>query len=238
MPPLPVINAYWPPQARQNGGLASRMIHRGRSMADARGSADALNDLRAAQAAVTDPYDICLVDLRPLSNPSLVMHRVAAVPRHSRAYCRAAARHARRQQEPKHVLLVPANLRASSRCLSQHGPQGLLRACKTMPLLATSREPLHLDCAITGTPGLRDQLARLDGEITWHVPSLASPDPSLAQSAPGLAEIARSPAVRLFISRAQSVDRYTGCHGRAPCLASAHRPDGLPRAPVAAGPTC
>lgn len=62
---------------------------------------------------------------------------------------------------------------------------GLLSACPGLLVLATSREPL-----------------RIAGERQYRVPPLAVPDPE----APGTVdEIAASPAVRLFVIRAQAV---------------------------------
>jgi len=54
----------------------------------------------------------------------------------------------------------------------------LLRECQALQVLATSREPI-------GIPG----------EVTWAVSPLATPDIHLNGS---VAEIERSPAVRLF----------------------------------------
>ena len=61
----------------------------------------------------------------------------------------------------------------------------LLRECRTLQILATSREPI-------GVPG----------EVTWAVSPLAMPDPREPSS---IAEIERSPAVRLFVDRASAV---------------------------------
>jgi predicted ATPase/DNA-binding SARP family transcriptional activator len=58
----------------------------------------------------------------------------------------------------------------------------LLRGCPRLRVLATSREPL-------GVPG----------EVVWAVPPLDVPDPAASDS---VAVIARSPAVRLFVTRA------------------------------------
>jgi non-specific serine/threonine protein kinase len=49
-------------------------------------------------------------------------------------------------------------------------------------VLATSREAL-----------------RISGEMTWRVPSLATPDPRAA-----IDDLLRSPAVQLFVERAQA----------------------------------
>ena len=62
---------------------------------------------------------------------------------------------------------------------------GLLAGCPNVRLLVTSREPLQIA-----------------GEITWRVRPLAVPD---LQHAASLGELAESPAVRLFVARAQAV---------------------------------
>ena len=61
----------------------------------------------------------------------------------------------------------------------------LLRACPSVRILVTSREPL-----------------RISGELTWRVPPLPAPDPSQPC---GPDELADYPAVRLFIDRARAV---------------------------------
>src|SRR5438552_1571411 len=58
----------------------------------------------------------------------------------------------------------------------------LLLGCPGVRILATSREPLQIA-----------------GEVTWRVPPLAVPDPGRL---PPLAELARVPAVELFVARA------------------------------------
>jgi len=61
----------------------------------------------------------------------------------------------------------------------------ILRSCTGVNILATSREPL-----------------RIEGEVVWRVPSLATPGPNLRID---LREAAECEAIRLFLDRAQSV---------------------------------
>jgi predicted ATPase/DNA-binding CsgD family transcriptional regulator/DNA-binding XRE family transcriptional regulator len=61
----------------------------------------------------------------------------------------------------------------------------LLARCPSLRILATSREPLQIG-----------------GERQWRVPPLAAPDPD---QLPAFNELARSPAVQLFVERAQAV---------------------------------
>jgi non-specific serine/threonine protein kinase len=90
------------------------------------------------------------------------------------------------QQKLRQLLLVLDNCEHLVEACA-HLADAVLTACPGMRLLATSREPL-----------------RIDGEITWRVPSLAHPD---LQRISGLDELACSPAVRLFVDRAQAVQR-------------------------------
>lgn len=61
----------------------------------------------------------------------------------------------------------------------------ILTGCSGVRILATSREPL-----------------RIRQERTWRVPSLAMPD---LQNEPSFEALSRSPAVELFVERAQAV---------------------------------
>src|SRR5262249_23156047 len=84
-----------------------------------------------------------------------------------------------------------------------------LDACPNLRLLATSREPL-----------------RITAELTWRVPSLAVPD---LQASP--AELLRTPAVQLFLGRAQAVQADFSASGRAGTVAQiCIQLDGLPLA--------
>jgi predicted ATPase/DNA-binding CsgD family transcriptional regulator len=88
----------------------------------------------------------------------------------------------------------------------------LLVVCPRLRILATSRERL-----------------RVGGEVTWRVPSLATPDPR-ATLAP--ADLLAFPAVRLFTERAQAVlPGFTLGKANAPVVAGVcARLEGLPLA--------
>jgi len=123
---------------------------------------------------------VWLVKLAPVRAAHLVPDAVAAVlGRHERSG-QALLDTLLAYLEDRELLLVLDNCehlidacaRLAERVLSS-GPR--------VRLLATSREPL-----------------RIQGEITWRVPSLALPDQRRAMS---VEELARSPAVQLFVAR-------------------------------------
>jgi predicted ATPase/DNA-binding CsgD family transcriptional regulator len=88
----------------------------------------------------------------------------------------------------------------------------LLSGCPALRILGTSREPLQVA-----------------GERQWRVPPLATPDPDRL---PPMEELARCPAVQLFVERAQAVEpafRLTTRNAVAVARVCA-RLDGLPLA--------
>jgi non-specific serine/threonine protein kinase len=94
----------------------------------------------------------------------------------------------------------------------------LLAHCPALRLLATSREPLQIT-----------------GERQWRVPPLTVPDP---EQLPAFDELARSPAVRLFVERAQAVAPAFQLteHNAAGVVGVCARLDGLPLALELAAP--
>jgi non-specific serine/threonine protein kinase len=86
----------------------------------------------------------------------------------------------------------------------------LLRHCPALTVLATSREPLHVD-----------------GEVVWRVPTL-----SLPREGASLRDVLRSEAVTLFVERArQSTPRFElNASNSAEVVAVCTRLDGLPLA--------
>jgi predicted ATPase/DNA-binding XRE family transcriptional regulator len=92
----------------------------------------------------------------------------------------------------------------------------LLGGSPSLRILATSREPL-----------------RVQGEVVWRIPSLATPDPDLpTDSTRALATVERSDAVRLFVERARLI-APTFAVTASNCRALAricHRLDGIPLA--------
>ncbi len=92
---------------------------------------------------------------------------------------------------PKVVLLVLDNCEHLVAACAEI-VERLLTTCANLRVLATSREPL-----------------RIQGEVTWRVPSLAFPDP---RQLPPLAELSAAPAVRLFADRARAVESSFTVH--------------------------
>ena len=138
-------------------------------------------------AAATGPSSyrdgVWLVELAQVTDPALVPHRLAAVlgvQESGRAAARQALADALRNSQMLLVLDNCEHLLDACAALVDL----LLRECPTLQILATSREPI-------GIPG----------EVTWAVSPLAAPDATVAGS---VAEIERSPAVRLFVDRASA----------------------------------
>jgi predicted ATPase len=124
------------------------------------------------------------VDLAPVQTPDLVPYAVAAAlgrrERSGEALLDTLVRHLGARE----LLLVLDNcehLIEASASLAER----VLSGCPHVRLLAASREQL-----------------RISGELTWRVPSLASPDPRVTLST---ADLLTYPAVRLFVDRAQAV---------------------------------
>jgi len=88
----------------------------------------------------------------------------------------------------------------------------LLRSCKEVKILASSREALGVE-----------------GEMAWHVPSLSLPDP---KHLPEIEQLSQYEAVRLFIDRASLVQtHFAVTKDNAPALAQiCFRLDGIPLA--------
>ncbi|HKX18799.1 MAG TPA: tetratricopeptide repeat protein [bacterium] len=127
------------------------------------------------------PHGVWVAELAPLSDPGLVPATVAAAlevqeqPGHSLI---ETLQNFMRRKSP---LLVMDNCEHLVSACAELA-NALLRACPTLRILATSREPL-------GIPG----------EVVWDVPSLSVPEPS--RVAP-LEHLTRFDAVRLFVERA------------------------------------
>jgi predicted ATPase/DNA-binding CsgD family transcriptional regulator len=146
--------------------------------------------IHLAREFVTSFRDgVWLVDLAPLRDPSLVAHTVAAVLGVRERSGEPMLDTLVANLKPRRLLLVLDNCEHLVGAVAALA-HALLRGCNGVRLLATSREPLQLDL-----------------EITWRVPSLAVPDPLRMQPVPEFDEIVQSPAVRLFVARAQAVDR-------------------------------
>jgi non-specific serine/threonine protein kinase len=131
----------------------------------------------------THPGDTAVVELASLSERSLVAHAVGqAVGIHEQAgrdWLEVLEAVLRSRQ----LLLVLDNCEHLIAPCAELAER-LLRTCPDLRVLATSREPL-----------------RVTGETTWRVPSLTVPD---LHSSSGLAQVAESEAVQLFVERASA----------------------------------
>jgi non-specific serine/threonine protein kinase len=132
------------------------------------------------------PDGVWLVDLATVSDASLVAQAVATVLGVRERSHEPIVDTLVRGLEPRKVLLLLDNCEHLVDAVAYLAKR-FLRECSDLRMLATSREPL-----------------RVQGEISWRVPSLAFPDVGHSHS---LEEFARYPAVRLFIAHAQAVDR-------------------------------
>jgi non-specific serine/threonine protein kinase len=129
------------------------------------------------------PDGVWLVELAGLTEPRFVADAVAAALGVQATPERPTAEALITALGPRSVLIVLDNcehLVEACATLSQ----ALLQGCSGVRLLATSREPLQIA-----------------GEVTWPVPPLAVPD---SKRLPPLTELARFPAVELFVARARA----------------------------------
>jgi predicted ATPase/DNA-binding NarL/FixJ family response regulator len=127
-----------------------------------------------------------LIELAPLVDPSLVAQIVATAVGVQERPGRPILDTLVASLRQRDLLLVLDNCEHLVEACGDLA-NAVLSGCPSVRLLATSREPL-----------------RVRSEITWRVPSLAIPD---LQQDQHFDELARSPAVRLFVERAQAVQR-------------------------------
>jgi len=154
------------------------------------------------------PDGVWLVELSPLSDPSLVPLTVISVLGLHEQHGEPALQTLVAWISGRRLLLLLDNCEHLVDTCAQFA-EALLDACPNLRLLATSREPL-----------------RITAELTWRVPSLAVPD---LQASP--AELLRTPAVQLFLERAQAVQADFPAAGRARTVAQiCIQLDGLPLA--------
>src|SRR6266567_4565710 len=130
------------------------------------------------------PDGVWLVELAPLSEPSLVDNAVAAVLGVRERAGQSLRDCLRAFLQPKVLLLVLDNCEHLVEACA-HLTDALLRTCPGLRILATSREPLHTSA-----------------EVTWRVPPLAAPD---GQRILTVDELVAYSAVQLFVTRAQAV---------------------------------
>jgi predicted ATPase/DNA-binding CsgD family transcriptional regulator len=126
-----------------------------------------------------------LVELAPLSDPELVPRAVASVLKVSEQPGRPLIETLAEALRDKKMLLVLDNCEhLIEACASLAGT--LLRSCKDLKILATSREAL-----------------RITGETIFAVPPLSLPDPRRLPAVEGLTSYE---AARLFLERAVAVE--------------------------------
>jgi len=162
------------------------------------------------------PDGVWLVELAPLSDPSLVPQAVAAALGVNEEPGRPISLTLRDTLQPRRALLLLDNcehLLAPCAALAET----LLQNCPDLQMLTTSREPL-----------------RIGGEVVYRVPSLFAPDPArLPQEEKELAAIVSEfDSVRLFMERArfQRPDLVLN-RDNAPVITSiCYRLDGIPLA--------
>jgi predicted ATPase/DNA-binding SARP family transcriptional activator/DNA-binding CsgD family transcriptional regulator len=129
------------------------------------------------------PDGVWLVELAPLSEPTLVPQAVAAALGVREQPGRSVTQALAHYLKSRHTLLVLDNCEHLVDATARLA-QALLKACPKLRVLATSREPL-------GVPG----------EAVWMVPPLSLPE---VQRAPSVESLMSNEAVRLFLDRARS----------------------------------
>ncbi len=160
---------------------------------------------------------VWFVDLSALSDPALVAQTVASALSVPEQLGRALAEVLVSYLHSKSLLLVLDNCEHLVVSCA-HLAEELLRACPSLRILATSREPLTIG-----------------GEVSFRVPSLSLPDPESAVSAEHLM---RYEAVQLFVARVKVVQPEFELTSRnAPAVARiSRRLDGIPLAIELAAP--
>ena len=157
------------------------------------------------------PDGVWMVELAPLSEPTLVPHAVAStlgvVEQPDRPLTEVLAGYLR----SKALLLVLDNCEHLAPAPAQMA-EALLRGCRDLRILATSREGL-----------------RMSGEVLYPVPALSVPRPDRVSS---IEDLTRYEAVRLFVERAAAVRPiFKATAENAPAIARlCYQLDGIPLA--------
>jgi len=157
------------------------------------------------------PNGVWFVELAPLSDPNLIPNTVLSVLGISEQSDKPALDVLQEYLQPRKLLLVLDNcehLIANAAAVAN----AILSAAPDVKILASSREALGVQ-----------------GELSWHVPSLSLPDP---KKLPELEALTQYEAVRLFIDRAILVNpHFTVTKDNAPAIAQiCFRLDGIPLA--------
>jgi non-specific serine/threonine protein kinase len=164
----------------------------------------------AAGVAEMYAYGVWLVELASLSDPLLVPQAVATpLGVHAEAQV-SLEQSLLNVLRPRQTLLVLDNCEHLVGACAQLADK-LLRACASLQILATSRQPL-----------------RIAGEWTWRVAPLPVPGAVESPTAKQLLEFA---AVRLFVDRASAAAGFALTDQLAPAVARVcQRLDGIPLA--------
>ncbi len=165
----------------------------------------------AAELAESFKDGVWLVELAPLSDPALVPQTVASALHVREQPGRPLLATLSDYLAHKDLMLVLDNC---EHLVAACAPmvEALLRACPSLRIMATSREPLGVA-----------------GETTWRVPSLPLPD---LLRLPPLENLTQYEAVRLFIERAVAAKPdFSVTNRNAPSVVrTCHRLDGIPLA--------
>jgi non-specific serine/threonine protein kinase len=157
------------------------------------------------------PNGVWLIELAPLTDPTLVPQTVAAVLGLKEEAGRALLSTLTDHVHGKKILLLLDNCEHLIKACAQLA-EALLHACPNVYILATSREVLGVA-----------------GEISFLVPSLLSPDPAQAIQVDTLSNYE---SVQLFMDRAMtSMPGFAATNDNAGAIAQVcHRLDGIPLA--------
>ncbi len=165
----------------------------------------------AAGLLDTFPGGVWFVDLAPLSDPGLVPHTVAAALRVPEEPGRTVTESLVEFLRPASLLLVLDNCEHLVSA-SAHLADAVVRACPSVRIMVTSREPLAIP-----------------GELTYRIPPLSLPgsDPQASCE-----DLMRAEAVRLFVERALFVSPEFALSERnlRAVARACRRVDGLPLA--------
>lgn len=170
--------------------------------------------IAVAERAAADFLDgVAFVDLSPLAQPDLVATAIAEALGITSVARRPMVDTLALALEPRSILLVVDNfehLLSAATVIAD-----LLRACRNVKFVVTSRERLHLR-----------------GEHVVPVRPLALPPSSIEWENAPLSDVATIPAVQLFLNQAQEVSFGFGLTGdNAPLVSEiCRRLDGLPLA--------
>lgn len=168
--------------------------------------------LQAAADLVEGYRDgVWLVELAPMSDPSLVPRAVASAVGASEQPWRAPIETLTEFLRDKSVLILLDNCEHMlAACAYLTG--ALLRVCPNLKILATSREAL-----------------KVTGETTWRIPPLSIPD---SRHLPSTDRLSEYDSVRLFVDRAAAITpHFAVTMSNVPAIAQiCHCLDGIPLA--------